>query len=237
MATQALGNQNKLKARLAGKGLTVKQALIQGAAADANITVAGLSPGDAIVSAMDMAAVGGVMVRDVQIANADVLLFRATPYELIPAPGAGLAIVLHRFAIVSDDTAGAWTESTDDLVIEYAGGADITAAIEAGGLVGGAVYPIVQGVLDTVVTPEANVAVELFNTGDGEWGGGNVANTMSIRLWYSIVPMAAFAPGTGILTAADLADEVKLTAADTMQFDTTDTTGHQLLLTWVHLGS
>ena len=109
-------NQNKLKARLAGKGLTVKQALIQGAAADANITVAGLSPGDAIVSAMDMAAVGGVMVRDVQIANADVLLFRATPYELIPAPGAGLAIVLHRFAIVSDDTAGAWTESTDSRV-------------------------------------------------------------------------------------------------------------------------
>jgi hypothetical protein len=94
--------------------------------------------------------------------------------------------------VVSDDSAGAWTESTDNLVIQYADGVDITAAIEAGGLVGGAVKFITQGVLDTVLIPDVNAAVQILNTGDGEWGGGNAANTMSFRIWYSVVDTVAF---------------------------------------------
>ena len=135
---------------------------------------------------------GSVVFVDVQLTNAEVLALRATPQTLIAAPGANKSLVVHKFHIVSDDSAGAWTESTDNLVIEYADGVDISAAIEAGTLVGGAVQVQVQGVLDTVLSPDVNAAVELFNTGDGEWGGGNVANSMSIRIWYSVVDTVAF---------------------------------------------
>lgn len=129
---------------------------------------------------------------DVQLTNAQVLAFRATPIELIAAPGANRAIIVHAFLIVSDDAGGAWTESTDNLVIQYADGVDISAAIEAGDLVGGAVVIKKQGVLDTALVPDVNAAVEIFNTGDGEWGGGNAANTMSIRCWFSVVDTVAF---------------------------------------------
>ena len=135
---------------------------------------------------------GSVVFIDKQLTNAEVLAFRATPIELIAAPGANKAIVVHKFHIVSDDSGGAWTESADDLVIEYADGVDISAAIEAGDLVGGAVVVKAQGVLSTALVPDVNAAVQIFNTGDGEWGGGNAANTMSIRIWYSVVDTVAF---------------------------------------------
>lgn len=134
----------------------------------------------------------GIHVADTQLTNAQVVLFRATPITLVGAPGAGKAIVVHKFSLVCDDAGGAWTESTDNLVIQYADGVDITAAIEATTLVGGAVTFITQGVLDTVVVPDVNAAVQIFNTGDGEWGGGNAANTMSVRIWYSVMETVAF---------------------------------------------
>ena len=135
---------------------------------------------------------GSMVFVDKQLTNAEVLAFRATPIELIAAPGANKAIIVHKFIIVSDDSAGAWTESVDNLVIEYADGVDISAAIEAGDLVGGAVVIKAQGVLDTALVPDVNAAVQLFNTGDGEWGGGNAANTMSVRTWYSVIDTVAF---------------------------------------------
>ena len=135
---------------------------------------------------------GSTVFVDKQLTNAEVLAFRAVPIALVAAPGANKAIIVHKFVIVSDDSGGAWTESTDDLVIQYVDGVDITAAIEAGDLVGGAVVVKTQGVLDTALVPDVNAAVEIFNTGDGEWGGGNAANTMSIRIWYSVIDTVAF---------------------------------------------
>ncbi len=135
---------------------------------------------------------GSMVFVDTQLTNAQVLAMRATPFPVVAAPGANKTIVVHKFMIVVDDTAGAYTESTDNLVLEYADGVDISAAIEAGDLVGGAVQIIVQGVLDTVLDPDVNAAVELFNTGDGEWGGGNASSKLSIRVWYSVASTVAF---------------------------------------------
>ncbi len=135
---------------------------------------------------------GLIQYADVQLTNAQVLAFRATPIALVAAPGANKAIIVHKFFIVSDDAGGAWTESADNLVIQYADGVDISAAIEAGDLVGGAVVLKTQGVLDTALIPDVNATVVIFNTGDGEWGGGNAANTMSFRVWYSVVDTVAF---------------------------------------------
>ena len=135
---------------------------------------------------------GSMVFVDKQLTNAEVLALRVTPIELIAAPGANKSIIVHKFIIVSDDSAATWTESTDNLVIEYADGVDISAAIEAGDLVGGAVVIKAQGVLDTALAPDVNAAVQLFNTGDGEWGGGNASNTMSVRIWYSVIDTVAF---------------------------------------------
>ncbi len=135
---------------------------------------------------------GSIVFIDKQLTNAEVLAVRATPIALIAAPAANKAIVVHKFQLVCDDAAGAWTESTDNLVIQYVDGVDITAAIETTTLFGGAVTHITQGVLDTVVIPDVAAAVEIFNTGNGEFGGGNAANTLSVRVWYSVVDTVAF---------------------------------------------
>ncbi len=133
-----------------------------------------------------------ILVSDTQIANADVLTLRATQVELIAAPGAGLALIVHRVYIVVDDTAGAYTETTDDLAVEYADGVNITNTIDATPLVGGGVQRTTIPALATQVVPDVNAAVQMDQTGGGEWGGGNAANTMSVRVWYSVVPAAAF---------------------------------------------
>lgn len=135
---------------------------------------------------------GLVLYVDKQLTNAEVLAFRATPIELVAAPGADKAIVVHKFFIVSDDDAGNWTETDDDLVIQYADGVDISAAIVPDPITGGGVGFITQGVLDTVVVPDVNAAVVIFNTGGDEWGGGDAANSMSIRVWYSVVSTVKF---------------------------------------------
>ncbi len=123
--------------------------------------------------------------------NAEVILMRATPLVCIAAPGANKSIIVDRVTIISDDAGGAWTESSDNLVLEYSGGVDITAAIEATSLVGGAVVIESYGVLDTVLVPAVNEAVELFNTGDGEWGGGNAANSLTTVIAFHIIPTVA----------------------------------------------
>ena len=123
--------------------------------------------------------------------NAEVVLMRATPLVCIAAPGANKSIIVDRVTIISDDAGGAWTESTDNLVLEYSGGVDITAAIEATSLVGGAVVIESYGVIDTVLVPAVNEAVELFNTGDGEWGGGNAANSLTTVIAFHVIPTVA----------------------------------------------
>ncbi len=132
-----------------------------------------------------------IRFKDTQLTNDQVKAFRAAPITLVPAPGANLALVFVRAWIVADATAGAWTATDDNLVIQYSGGTDATDGINDGDLLGAS--------LNLMMIPEKavsasidNEALEIFNTGDNEWGGGNAANTMSFRVWYSIVPAVAF---------------------------------------------
>ena len=131
---------------------------------------------------------------DKQITNAQMLLIRATPITILAAPGAGKAIFVHSLYIVSDSAAGGWTESADNLALQFSGGTDIltiecTSLVDSGAITLARVAPAVELALTPVV---ANEAVELFNNGSGEFGGGDAANTFSVRMWYSIVDTAAF---------------------------------------------
>ena len=135
---------------------------------------------------------GEPQVRTIKFANALVLAMRATPLVVIPAPGANKSIIVDRVTVIVDDATGsAYTESSDNLVLEYSGGVDITAAIEATSLVGGAVVIESYGVIDTVLVPAVNQAVELFNTGSGEWGGGDAANSLTVTIAYHVISTVA----------------------------------------------
>lgn len=124
--------------------------------------------------------------------NAEVLAMRATPLVCIAAPGADKSIIVDRVTIISDDQGADWTESSDNLVLEYSGGVDITDAIEATSLVGQSAVVIESyGVIDTVLVPSVNEAVELFGSGSSEWGGGNVANSLTTVISYHIIPTVA----------------------------------------------
>jgi hypothetical protein len=52
-----------------------------------------------------------------------------------------------------------------------------------------------QCVCQGAVTPAAAEALQLKNNGDGEFSAGNAANTLSIRVWWSLVPTTAFSSG------------------------------------------
>ncbi len=137
---------------------------------------------------------GSMVFIKAELTDANALaLATGAGIEVIPTPGADKAIIVHRFTIIGDAGAGAWVEPSapDDLVLQYAGGADISGTIESGVLVAADVAARTYGVLETEVIPEANVGVNLFNTG-ANWTGGNVANSLDLHIFYSIVDTVAF---------------------------------------------
>lgn len=141
---------------------------------------------------------GGQRHKATQLTNTQVLaLATGAGSELIAAPGANKAIIVHSVFIVADAADTAWTEPSapDELVVQYADGVDITASIEAGVLVANNISFVKYGVLDTEIVPDVNAAVMLFNNGSN-WGGGDVLNSMSVMLWYSIVNTVKFPTST-----------------------------------------
>ena len=130
---------------------------------------------------------------DVQLTNAQMLAVRATPIQLVATPGANKAVVVDDVHMVSSAAAGAYTETADNLVVEYGDGTDIV-AVETTGFVDQASVQVreIKPNYSALFTPLANQLVQLKNSGDGEFGGGNAANTFSLRVHYHVVDMVAF---------------------------------------------
>lgn len=148
-----------------------------------------------IEQTQDSGLAGGerVLIADVQLTNAQLLAIRATPINLVAAPGAGWAIVVDALFMYFD-SAGAYTVGTNDLTLEYGSGADIVGTIETVGFMDQATDQArhVAPAAGSLLTPIVNSAVRLFNSGAGEFTGGNAANTLSCRVHYHLVQMAAF---------------------------------------------
>jgi hypothetical protein len=121
-----------------------------------------------------------IQYAEVSITNAEMLALRAAPKTLVAAPGAGKVIQFLGALLFFDYTA-AYTESTDNLAIRYTDGSGtiVSQAIEAGGFV--------DATADTMTACD-NAVLVLHNTGDGELGGGNAANSVRVRVAYRIVP-------------------------------------------------
>ena len=183
-----------------------------------------------------------MQVDNTQLTNTNILNLEATPITLIAAV-ADTTIVVHKVFLFLDDTGADYTESADNLVIEYADGTDIvvieatgfidatadaarliiprdgaSVVVSAGGtacdttcdntcisgydLAAGAEVPLACAGAGADAcqcyrpsSPVNNSAVRITTVGSGEYGGGAVGSTISIRVWYSEVPMAAFSSG------------------------------------------
>jgi hypothetical protein len=128
----------------------------------------------------------------VELSNANIKALRGTKKELVASPGADKFLELVSALLILDYGSEALTESVDNMIIQYAtSGVDASAAIESTGFIDSTadtialVLPV--GLTGVVATNMVNNALELFNTGDGEFAG-NASNdtTMTVKITYRI---------------------------------------------------
>ena len=133
----------------------------------------------------------GVAHLSVTVTSAEVLLLRATPKELVPAPGAGKILMLQDALLQLDYNSAAYTESADNLAIKYTDGSGVAVsdAIEATGFIDQTADTTTRGVpvKDAIVANAAceNAALVLHNTGDGEYATGD--SPLRVDVYYRIV--------------------------------------------------
>lgn len=141
--------------------------------------------------------VSGMRSVDVQLTDAQLRALLGTDIVLVAAPGANRAIVVHACYFFFDVTTTAYTIGTAALAVGYGGdGADIAALTEAGFLDtvtdAGRWYQIgAVAATPDIITPVANQTVVLRAT-SADMTGGNAANTLSVRVYYSVVDTVAF---------------------------------------------
>ena len=152
-----------------------------------------IDAGDIVDGTVGNAELNTGLVRyiDKQLTDTEVKAL-TTAVLIVPAPGANLALIFHKAWVVVDAAAGAYVEPSapDDPIFQLTGGADVSASMNAGSLIGASINKMA---VDSTSTTDivVNQGIEIFNTG-ANWTGGNVANSMSIRVWYSIVSAVAF---------------------------------------------
>ena len=155
---------------------------------DWDISTAGAMSGIASI-AFDNSAI--IYNTTVACNNACIKGLRAAPLTLVAAPGADKFVELVSAVLILNYGSEVLTESEDNLVIQYSSGTDITAAIESTGFIDSnadiikVVLP--SAAVDVTAANSINKAVELFNTGDGEFAGNaSDDTTLSIRVSYRV---------------------------------------------------
>jgi len=127
----------------------------------------------------------------VSLTNAQVLAVRATPVQLVAAPGAGKALEFVSAQLIFDYV-GAYTETVDNLAIRYVDGTGtiVSQTIETTGFVDATADTMTNALpkIDAIAAKTAceNKALVLHNTGDGEFGGGNAANALRVKVAYRV---------------------------------------------------
>lgn len=154
------------------------------------VTASGMIVGTSGVSAGG-AADSYIMTDTIELSNADIKALRATPKTLVAAAGANTIVEFLSAVLILDYGSEVLTESDDNLVIEYEDGQDITAAIESTGFIDAAADQMAfvnsAGIASMTAATASNKAIQLFNTGDGEFGGNASADTtMTVKVNYRV---------------------------------------------------
>jgi hypothetical protein len=128
--------------------------------------------------------------KDVALTNAQLLALRATPVQLVALPGyAAKFLQFHSAVLVINTAAGAYVESAANLVVRQTGttGVILSDTIEATGFCDGTAIKMTtaRAKLDPIGAL-LNKALVLHNSGAGEWTGGNAANSLRVRCFYTI---------------------------------------------------
>lgn len=132
---------------------------------------------------------GGEQVVEVTIDNADVRTLNATPVEVIPAPGAGLAVIVEDVQWWLDYGSAAFdgNASGEDLVLRYtdSSGSVVVDAVDESGFADatGDQLRLVKGVS---VTPVENAAV-VAHILSGEWYSAAGDSDLKARIRIRVV--------------------------------------------------
>lgn len=128
---------------------------------------------------------GMLLSKRVPITNAEIITLRASAKEILPAPGADYFYEVVSFILILNYGSNVFTESTDNLALQYASGDDIM-TIESTNLIDASADTISVNYPTSVVTNAAadllNDAIELFNSGDGEFAGNAGEDTTMIAI-------------------------------------------------------
>jgi hypothetical protein len=106
--------------------------------------VQGKNKGNFVVGRMSS---DNLNIASVTLTNAQILAVRATPITLVPAQGAGTVIEFVSGMLFLDASAGAYTESADNLILRE---------------------------------------IVIHGSGNGEFGGGNAANDLIVKVGYRV---------------------------------------------------
>lgn len=134
---------------------------------------------------------GSIQYAEVSLTNAEMLALRATPKTLVAAPGSGKVLEFVSAVLLFDYT-GAYTETADNMAVKYTdgSGAIVSETIEATGFVDATADTMTTAIAkaDVIVAKSGseNKALVLHNTGDGEYGGGNAANAIRVKVAYRL---------------------------------------------------
>ena len=177
-------------------------ALVVGQNAGNVAVAAGLTVGGAATVTGLVTATGGLSAGSasnsflktdtIEINNTELKALHASPKTLVAAPGADKVIEFVGAVIVMDYGSNALTESSDNLVIQYnTSGVDASAVIETTGFLDAmadmVAFVAPSGIAGFAATNCVNLALELYNNGDGEFAG-NAANdtTLTVKVTYRV---------------------------------------------------
>jgi parallel beta-helix repeat protein len=135
----------------------------------------------------------GIMTDTVELTNANIDALRATPIELVAAPGAGYVLEFISAVLILDYGTNGLTETDDNLVIEYddGSGAAASVTIEMTGFIDQTADTITRAIpVKDPIDAAADIVnknLVLINTGSGEFAdAGASTTTMTVLITYSI---------------------------------------------------
>lgn len=134
-----------------------------------------------------VAAKGGWQMKEVSLTVAQMLAL-TTPVELVAAPGAGYVLIFHEALFIYDYAAVFTVGGSDDLAIKYtnASGATVSTTLETTGVLDQTSDQIrTFKQITTDITPVANAALVLDNTGSDLTGTGSPCR---MKVFYSVLP-------------------------------------------------